>query len=514
MDIKVSILSPYEIGTIAPEIYGHFSEHIGGVIYDGIWVGEDSHIPNIKGFRKELVEKLRAIKPAVLRWPGGCFAEIYNWRDGIGPREKRPVRRNWWLVDDGRYERNEFGTDEFIEFCRLVGAEPYIAVNVTTMSPMDARDWMDYCNSPAGTTTLALEREKNGHREPYGVKFWGVGNETWGGGGNMTAETYAHEFRKFAVIMRNTDPSALLIGSGSNHKGWEWTKDFMDVVERSDRNMNGYSMHFYCGTAGTATEFDENQYYQQLLQAIEIEPMIERNWGFAVGYGLKDKAKLVIDEWGCWHKGGSGPSAELINNDRKAAPNNPERVQNLFEQQSTMRDAMVAALSLNIFNNHCEKILMTTVAQTVNNLHCLFLAGDGYMVCTPTYHIFDMYKYHQGAKALKVVTDGGKITFNRTDNGREDEIERLSVSASEKDGYLTITAANLSYTESAELDINVVGMELENEAEVILLTSEKAQDHNTPENPELVKPVSFKADTKEKLSIPAFSAATVRVKIK
>ena len=180
------------IATAAPELYGHFAEHIGGVIYDGIWVGRDSKVPNITGFRKEIVEKLRAIHAPVVRWPGGCFAEIYDWRDGIGPVEERPTRINWWWKNDGRYEPNTVGTHEFCEFCQLIGAEPYFAANITATTPLDIRDWVDYCNSPAGTTTLAKLREKNGSKEPFNVRYWGVGNETWGGGGNMTGEMYAH----------------------------------------------------------------------------------------------------------------------------------------------------------------------------------------------------------------------------------------------------------------------------------------------------------------------------------
>lgn len=510
--VNVSLFVPEKLGTIDPLIYGHFSEHIGGVIYDGIWVGENSHIPNINGFRKDLVEKFRAIKPSVLRWPGGCFAEIYNWRDGIGPKEERPIIRNWWIGDDGRYETNEFGTHEFIEFCRLVGAEPYIAANITSMTPMDIRDWIDYCNSPAGTTTMARLREKNGHKEPFNVKYWGVGNETWGGGGNMTPEVYGHEFRKYSVIMLNSASNLCLIGSGANHNDWKWARDFLNVVENSDRNMGGFSLHFYCGTQGTATEFTENQYYRLLRQAADIESAIDRNWGFVVGYGLEKHGRLVIDEWGCWHKGGSGPSADLINNNRQAAANNPNRVENLFEQQSTMRDAVVAALSLNIFNNNPEKILMTTVAQTVNNLHSLFLAGDGYMICTPTYHVFDMMKYHQGAKALRIISDAGEITYNNPENGREERIERLSLSASEKDGVITVTAANLSYNDELHFDLKAYGVKLQDVCEYELLTSDDVHHHNTPEEPEKVKLSKGILNVNDEIIIPPYSVATLRMK--
>jgi len=193
-------------GTIAPEIYGHFTEHIGGVIYDGIWVDKDSKIPNIKGFRKEIIEKLRAINAPVIRWPGGSYADAYDWRDGIG--DNRPVRISWWTRHDGKYEPNTVGTHEFMDFCEAVGADAYFAANLTSATPLQIREWMDYCTSPQGTTTLAKEREKNGHSEPFNISYWGVGNENWGSGGNMTPEYYTNEYRKFSTIMHNVAPNA------------------------------------------------------------------------------------------------------------------------------------------------------------------------------------------------------------------------------------------------------------------------------------------------------------------
>lgn len=494
------------ISRIEPEVYGHFTEHIGGVFYDGIWVGEDSPVENIRGFRKEIIEKLRAIEAPVFRWPGGCFAEIYDWRDGIGPREKRPTRINWWTRDDGRYEQNEVGTHEFVAFCRLVGAEPYFAANITSTTPLDIRDWMDYCNSPAGTTTLAKLREENGHREPFGVKYWGVGNETWGGGGNMTGEMYAHEYRKYSVVMDNTDPSAELFVSGANHNDWTWVRDMLPVFKSSEEHMDGLSLHFYCGTAGTATEFTEEEYYRQIRQALDIEGTINRNWGFVVGYGYERKLRLVIDEWGCWHRGGSGPSSKMKEYGITPAPNNPHMAENLFEQQSTMRDAIVAASTLNIFNNNAEKIKMATVAQLVNNLHALFLAGGEYCICTPTYHVFDMMKGHMGGDALRVSGCCGEI-------GREHySIPNISVSASRKDGVLTVTLVNMSCSDAADIELCAVGMNTEDEAEITLLTSADVHDHNTYEEPDKVHAVTEVKAYDGRVTVPAASVVTVRVK--
>ncbi len=513
--LKLHINSDAPIAKVEPEIYGHFTEHIGGVFYDGIWVGEDSKVPNIRGLRAELVEKLRAINAPVIRWPGGCFAEIYDWRDGIGPRSERPVRINWWNRSDGRYEPNAVGTDEFIDFCRLTGAEPYIAANITSTTPLHIRDWIDYCNSPAGTTTLAKLREKNGSKEPYNVKYWGVGNETWGGGGDMTGETYAHEYRKYAEILNNTCAGLELICSGANHDDWRWAKDVLGIIENSGRHMAGFSLHFYCGTAGTATEFTDEEYYRQLSQALDITRAIDRNWGFVVGYGLERHARLVIDEWGCWHKGGSGPSSHMKDYGIEGAINNPDCVQNLFEQQSTMRDAIVAAATLNIFNNNAEKIKMATVAQLVNNLHCLFLAGGEYCICTPTYHVFDMMKGHMGGTALHVSGETGEINYHNQARNRDMALPNLSVSATIKDDIMTITAANLSVDSTAEALIQPTTYAYsDEEADIAILTSDDVHDHNMYEEPDKVKLSHKKSVFDGHISVPPYSVVTVTVKVK
>ena len=491
------------IARIDPNIYGHFTEHIGGVFYDGIWVGEDSAVPNIRGLRLSLIEKMRQIHAPVIRWPGGCFAEIYDWRDGIGPRADRPTRINWWCRSDGRYEPNAVGTHEFIDFCRLIGAEPYFAANITAMTPLDIRDWIDYCNSPAGSTTLARLREANGAKEPFGVKYWGVGNETWGGGGNMTGEMYAHEYRRYAMLMDNACPGLELICSGANHADWHWPNDVLRVIEPSSKILSGLSLHFYCGAAGDPLSFSEEEWYRQLRQALDAERAIERNWGFVVGYGLEQRARLVIDEWGCWHPGGTGPSARMKEYGIEPAPNNPQGVQNLFEQQSTMRDAVVAAATLNLFNNHAEKIRMANIAQLVNNLHCLFLAGGGRFLCTPTFHVYDMMQAHQGGSALRISGSRGEIARERF------AVPNVSVSASVKDGKLAVTAANLSVTEAAALDLIPSGFRTGSTAEYLTLTSADPHDCNTYDEPDKV---SLKRETLPfdgKVTVPAFSVVTV-----
>lgn len=480
---KIYLMYPQKKGTIAPEIYGHFAEHIGGVIYDGIWVGKDSKVPNIKGFRKEIIEKLRAIKAPVIRWPGGCFAETYDWRDGIG--ENRPVRRNFWYFRDGRCETNQMGTHEFMDFCELVGADAYVAANITSVTPMHIRNWMDYCLSPKGTTTLAIEREMNGHPEPFKIPYWGVGNENWGGGGNMTSDFYANEFRRFSTVMnyfcglKNIE----LYACGTDAFNYEWADGLMRNLRNSEKYMHGFAMHYYCRSAGDPVNFTNEEWSQLLVQAARMEEIINRNWSIICGYGMEKHAKLVIDEWGCWHPERSGPS----------------RGKNLFEQQSTMRDAMVTALTLNIFNKHCDKIRMANVAQLVNNLHALFLAGGEHCITTPTYHVFDMYKEHQGAESIEVTV---------TDN--EDFESSITVSASVKDNKTLITIGNLSCTEDSEFVLEAVGMDIPKTAEATLLYADDMHAHNTFESPENVVPVKIEVDISKSIIIPKTGILAIR----
>lgn len=482
MEHTVRIVLPEPIGRIAPEIYGHFSEHIGGVFYDGLWVGKDSSVPNIRGFRKDLIEKLKKIAPPVLRWPGGCFAETYDWRDGIG--ENRPVRPNWWLRNDGRYESNAVGTHEFVDLCEIIGAKPYFAVNVTSLDPMSARDWMDYCLSPRGSTTLALEREKNGNPEPFDIPFWGIGNENWGGGGNMTPESYALTYRRYATIMDSVACGRVeLIAGGANGAHYEWTRGLVgSLAASSGTPVNGMSFHYYCGASGGAVDFGTEDFYVLVEKAARMEELIIRHHAVVRGYGMQKKLPLVIDEWGCWHPEGSGPS----------------RGKNLFEQQSTMRDAVISALTLNIFNNHCEKIRMANVAQLCNNLHCLFLAGSEHCIVTPTYHVFELFRPHQGGTALRTLVSG---------NG--DFRRAVSVSASVKDGKLTLTAANLSCEESAEIAPVLLGGTLPDRADCVLLTSGDVRDHNSFEEPEKVAPTEFTQDPGKGFVLPPASVLRV-----
>ena len=475
----MDIILSEKIGTIAPEIYGHFVENIGGVIYGGIWVGKDSEIPNVNGFRKDVVEKLRELEPSVLRW-GGCFSETYNWRDGIG--KNRPVRPSWWTFADGKYEKNEFGTHEFLEFCEIIGAKPYLSVNVTSLTPMDARNWIDYCLSPRGSTTLALEREKNGRAEPFNVPFWGIGNENWGGGGKMTAEHYADTYRRYAMTVGNVVGNGKLIAGACCAHTYEWAETFFDNISKvfGDRlPINGVSLHHYC-SGGDAVKFGENEWKAMIDSAEKMDEFIKRHRAILKDHGRED-LKLYIDEWGCMHNGGTDLS------DGKY----------LYQQQSTIRDAVVTAYNLNLFNNNCDFVVMANAAQTVNCLHSLFLTKGEKCFLTPVYHVFDMFKTHQGGTCLRVLNEDPDV----------------SVSASEKDNVITVTVANLSYSEDKELNVGISGDNGSfSFSDGVIICSDDPHDHNTFSEPQKVIPKRFTVDNSGKIRIPKASVVMVKIK--
>ncbi len=482
---NIYLVCPDVIGHISPEIYGHFAEQLGGLFYGGLWVGEASPIPNECGFRKDALDLLRRIKPAVLRWPGGCFAEVYDWQDGIG--ENRPVRPSWWTFEDGRYEGNEVGTHEFFKLCELIGAKAYLAVNVTSTTPQNIRNWIDYCISPRGSTTLARERERNGHPEPFDLPFIGVGNENWGGGGNMTPDSYALEYRRYATVINNlTRYRSELIAGGANSAAYDWTQGLVRNLFAGDSPINGMSFHHYTQPVGDAIRYTDDEWYGLLRNAKEVETLIRRHHAVTVAYGMQDRMRLVIDEWGAWHPGGSGPS----------------KGKNLFEQQSTMRDAMVAALTFNIFNNHCDKVRMANIAQLCNVIQSLLLIGDEGCVPTPTYHVFDLYKAHQGGSAIRAFAEPC-----------EDGRKTVSVSASQKDGILTVTLANPAIDEDVEVSLNLFGHTLPTSAEVTILAAEDVRAVNSFDEPNRISPKIDIVDPREVLTIPKAGIAAVTMRL-
>lgn len=479
---KIQINTADVVGTVAPEIFGHFAEHIGGVIYDGIWVGTDSKIPNVEGFRLDAIEKLRAIHPPVIRWPGGCFVETYNWRDGVG--KNRPTRLSWWTKDDGRYETNEFGTHEFLRFCELVGAKPYIAVNVTTMTPMDARDYVDYCTSPKGTTTLAKLREENGHAEPFEIPYWGIGNENWGGGGTMTPAQYALTYRLYASAMRNITGKSVLVAGACNVHGYDWAETFADhlaVEYGTPVAVDAVSLHHYCG-GGDSITFTEEDWEYCLSRAKQMEELIDRHRAIFRAKGKGDLA-LYVDEWGCMNGGESALSKEKY----------------LFEQQSAMRDAVIAAYNLNLFIRRCDFVKMANIAQLINCLHSLFLANEERFTVTPTYHVYDMFLPHMDAECLHTAVDD----------------ERLSAVATRKDGMITVTVANLSYGEARKFSLKALAADADlTKAEVTLLGDGDPHAHNSFEKPDAVLPQKEIKDIRDGFTLPSASVASLRIPLK
>jgi alpha-L-arabinofuranosidase len=451
-EATIDVLVDEPIGTISPDLYGHFTEHIGGVVYDGIWVGPDSKVPNQGGIRTALVEHMRRIRPSVVRWPGGCFADSYNWRDGVGPTANRPRRTNFWnntkfLRDapDGpaKYDPNQFGTNEFMHFCQLIGAQPYLATNLRSNTARDFYDWVEYCNAPAGQTTLSDQRAAAGDQKPFNVRFWGVGNESWGCGGNFTPEEYAMEFRRFTAWVPEYGAPLSFIGSGPNGGDVDWTKRFFAKLGERDRNLvrslYGWAMHYYCGTSGKgdAIDFTVNDWYDLLAKALHMESLINTHWKAMGEMDPEHHVKLVIDEWGAWHNQGT-----------EIAP------WHLFGQNSTMRDALVAGLTLDTFNRHADKIAMANVAQLINNLHSLFLAREDKFVATPNFHVFEMYAAHHNGQSVRTSFNAPELAV---DSLKSRSLPGLAGSASLRDKRLTLTVVNPHASEPRAATIQVRG---------------------------------------------------------
>ena len=504
-DSRIEVLLQEPIGTIAPEIYGHFVEHLGGVVYDGVWVGETSRVPNVGGIRRDLVDALRRIHPSVVRWPGGCFADSYDWRDGVGPRERRPRRTNVWsderaIRDLGnipaRFDPNSFGTNEFVRFCRLVGAQPYLAGNVRTLPARVFLDWVEYCNSPAGSTTLADLRAAGGDRDPFRVRYWGVGNESWGCGGNFRPEEYGEEFRRFTTwAVPEYGVDLAFIGSGPSGGDVEWTRRcFAAIAERGglDR-MWGWALHHYAAAEDAGAEavaFDERGWYELLANADRMESLIASTWQAMRQSDHDHHVKLVVDEWGAWHT--TRPLADPSH---------------LFESQSTIRDALVAGLTLDTFHRHADKVAMANVAQLINCIHSLFFAHEDRFVTTPSYHVFDLYAAHQGAQAVRTLFSAPTLTWADKQNAPH-PFWGLAGSASRKEGALTLTVTNPHLTAPREAEIAVRGAVVRS-ARATVLAARDVHDVNTFENPGVIVPRPADAPTGGQPLVFTFPPASV-----
>lgn len=484
-DSRIDIRLDEPIATIAPEIYGHFAEHLGGVVYDGIWVGEGSKIPNVGGIRKALVEHLKRIDAPVVRWPGGCFADSYDWRDGIGAR--RPTRTNFWLntkVPPGpqQYDPNTFGTVEFVRFCRLAGAQPYIGANLRSLPPKDFYQWVEFCNSPAGTTSLADARAAQGERDPLNVRYWGVGNEPWGCGGDFSPEEYAVEFRRYTSWVPGFDVGLRFIGAGPSGPDFDQTQRFFAKLTEESRGMVrrlwGWSVHHYSTNVsggrsndwneskGPAVGFTREQWFELLKEGDKLDRFIDGHAQVLNAFDPQHRVKLAIDEWGSWHKPGSEPVPS-----------------HTLGQVSTLRDALLAGLSLDIFHRHADRVGMANIAQLVNCLQALFVAHEDKFVVTPNYHVFDMYKPHMGAEAVRAVFSAPSVGYDR--NGQPARLWGLNGSASRKDRTVTLTVVNPSPDTPRETEVSVAGARLASCA-VRTLTAPTLDAHNSFAQPDAI----------------------------
>ena len=449
-------------GAISRNIYGHFSEHLGRCIYNGMFVGNDSPIPNVNGMRTDVVEALRKIRVPVLRWPGGCFADEYHWRDGVGPQESRGrmVNTHW----GGVVEDNSFGTHEFMELCRQIGCEPYVNGNVGSGTVREMADWVEYLNSD-GDSSVVRERRANGRQQPYGVKYWGVGNENWGCGGNMRPKYYADLYRQYQTYCRDWSGNKLYrIACGPSSGDYDWTDSLM---KRAGRYMDALTLHHYtvAGTwqeKGFATEADDDRYYLTIEKANQMEDLISNHLAIMDKHDPDQKVALIVDEWGCWHNVEHGT------------------IPGFLYQQNTIRDALVAALTLNIFNHHCDRVAMANIAQTVNVLQSVILTDGDDMLLTPTYHVFDLYQAHMDAQEASCKVDCPKLP-----NG----VAQISASASVKDGALTVTAANLSPIDTAHSLLDIKGYAAANVSGRII--SGAYNDHNTFDSKDAVTHKAF-----------------------
>ena len=516
-DSHIEVLVDEPLGTISPNIYGHFTEDLGGVIYDGLWVGENSKIPNVDGIRKAVIDHMRKIKAPVVRYPGGCFADSYDWHDGIGPRDKRPRRTNFWINDNPnqpanhKYDPNQFGTNEFMQFCSQVGAEPYLAANVRSLPAQDFLQWVEYCNSPAGSTSLAEMRGANGSKEPFNVKYWGVGNESWGCGGDFEPAEYAMEFRRYATWVPQFGKQLSFIASGPNDDTYTWTSGFFEAMAKKDPHFRipyGWALHFYAWNLsrghtkdwvkgkGDAVNFDLTDWYELLREGQKMEGLIEGHWQIMGQTDREHRVKLVVDEWGPWYRPGS-----------EATPGDA------LEQMPTLRDAVFSGLTLDIFNRHPEKVAMAACAQLINCLNSLYLAHEDQFVVTPVGHVFDLYSAHQGGQSLRTIFSAPLVKYDR--DGSPATFWGLQGSASLHGKSLVITAVNPDAMQPRETEITVRGGKPASGTMKVLAASD-IHAHNTFDQHDVVVPragkVKFAGGTVA-ISVPPASVVGVQLEL-
>ncbi|MCR4798190.1 MAG: alpha-N-arabinofuranosidase [Lachnospiraceae bacterium] len=496
---ELKINDKERLSHIQPEIYGHFSEHLGRCIYEGIYVGEDSSIPNVNGMRSDVVEALKELKIPVLRWPGGCFADEYHWRDGIGEKEgrKKMVNTHW----GGVTEDNSFGTHEFFELCRQLGCKTYINGNVGSGTVQEMSEWVEYMTFE-GVSPMADLREKNGHKEPWRVDYFGVGNENWGCGGNMRPSYYADLYRRYQTYVRVYDAKRPLqkICGGANVDDYEWTRTVLATTHEHTPPqfhgfMDGLSLHYYVHPdgwekKGSATEFDEQTWYRTLYKAYFMEELVSKHGAIMDEFDPDKKIGMIVDEWGTWYTCEPGTNPGFL------------------YQQNTVRDALVAAITLNIFNKHSDRVRMANLAQMVNVLQAVLLTEGEKMIKTPTYHVMHQFRYHQDGELLASKLSGAKEL-----DTKEGKLPRITESVSvDKAGCITVTLGNLSADEPEDVDISF--------ADGIYEVCESTRvggeihAHNTFDDPETVKETEISdyeaRGDKLHLTLPAGSVTLLR----
>lgn len=498
---KLIINETNKLDTIEPEVYGHFSEHLGRCIYEGIYVGENSDIPNVNGMRTDVVDALKELKVPMLRWPGGCFADEYHWKDGIGPKEgrKKMINTNW----GGVVEDNSFGTHEFFELCRQIGCKTYINGNLGSGTVQEMSEWIEYMTFD-GMSPMADMRRENGSDEPWTVDFFGVGNENWGCGGNMNPDYYANEYRRYQTFVRNYDKDKPIkrVCCGANVDDYYWTEGVMETAFANNNDeqhgfMEYLSLHYYVHPEGWEKKgpsliFNDEVWYKTLYKALYMDELITRHGAIMDRYDPKKEVGMCVDEWGTWYT------------------NEPGTNPGFLYQQNTVRDALVAGITLNIFNKHCERVKIAALAQMVNVLQAVLLTEGGNMIKTPTYHVMHMYRHHQGASLLESAVSGvDEIGIG------EWKVPKVTESVSMgKDGVINITLNNLSIDASEDMEIQLAerGYKVK---EARIVTNSDAHAHNTFENPEEVVEADFMVNEVNgdviKITLPANSVVLLRV---
>jgi len=477
--------------TVSRYIFGQFAEHLGYGIYGGIWVGEDSDIPNTRGYRNDVVAALKAIDVPVVRWPGGCFADEYYWRDGIGPRDQRRVKVNThW---GGVIEPNTFGTHDFMDFTELLGTDAYVSGNVGSGSPREMSEWVEYMTFPRDSS-LAEERRSNGRDQPWKLPFFGVGNEMWGCGGNMTAEHAANLHRQYQTFVKvPAGQEVTKDAAGANVDDYHSTETMMRIA---GGHMDALSLHYYTipggwPPRGHSFEFDESAWIETLQGALRMDELIVRHTAIMDKYDPEKKVALYVDEWGTWYQGLEGVNPGFLH------------------QQNTLRDALVASLHFDIFSNHADRVKMANIAQMVNVLQAMILTKDAQMLLTPTYHVFEMYKPWQDATHLPFAVEAPEY--------RHGEFSVPAVHGSAvraKDGHVYVALTNLDPDRAASVSASVSGLQAASVSGRVL-TAGAITAHNSFEQPQQVKPVAFDGASLSggslKVELPAKSVVVLQL---